>query len=140
MLEEPILVDTSAIVALFNEKEPSHASCVEQARTLPLGKSFTCWPVITEAVYLLRHHPSSRDQLLQAVANNEFALLMLGRGDLAGIREVFTQYHDQEVDLADAALVHLANRESIGVIFTLDRRHFGMYRPHNGGAFRLLPE
>lgn len=37
-------------------------------------------------------------------------------------------------------LVDLANRESIGVVFTLDRRHFGVYRPENGGAFRLLPE
>jgi predicted nucleic acid-binding protein len=37
-------------------------------------------------------------------------------------------------------LVHLANRENIGTIFTLDRRDFSVYRTVRKKAFRLLPE
>lgn len=32
------------------------------------------------------------------------------------------------MDLSDAALVHVAEREGLREIFTLDRRHFEIYR------------
>jgi predicted nucleic acid-binding protein len=41
--------------------------------------------------------------------------------------------------LTDAALVHLANRERVKAVFTLDRRHFNVYRRADGTAFQLLP-
>ncbi len=43
------------------------------------------------------------------------------------------------MDLADAALVTVAERERIGRIFTLDRRDFEVYRPARLGRFSLLP-
>jgi uncharacterized protein len=42
--------------------------------------------------------------------------------------------------LADASLVHLANRESIDTIFTLDRRNFSVYRSARNRRFRLIPD
>ena len=107
---------------------------------MPLGKTYTCWPVLTEAAYLLRNYPKQRNLLIDAVRADEFSLLPLGSDDLPGIQQIFSQYHDQQVDLADAALVHLANREDINTVFTLDRRHFSVYRLANGNSFRLLPE
>lgn len=139
MLNEPVLVDTGALIALFNPTDPSHEACVSQAKVLPVGKAFTCWPVITEASYLLRKYPEQQGLLFSAVYDGEFVLLPLNAEDLPAVQGVFSKYHDQEVDLADAALVHLADREDISTVFTTDRRHFSVYRRLNGKPFRILP-
>lgn len=140
MVSEPVLVDTGALLAIYNARDRFHDVCKEQAAALPLGKAFTCWPVVTEAVYMLRGYPSRRDHLLARVQSHEFQLLPLRAPDVQGIQDVFDKYHDQEVDLADACLVHLAEREGIRTIFTVDRRHFAVFRTAAGEAFRLLPE
>jgi predicted nucleic acid-binding protein len=43
------------------------------------------------------------------------------------------------MDLADAALVRVAERESLTEIFTLDRTHFRTYRPGRRRSFSILP-
>ena len=43
------------------------------------------------------------------------------------------------MDLADAALVCVAEREKIARIFTIDRRDFERYRPKGIGHFTILP-
>jgi predicted nucleic acid-binding protein len=139
MIEEPVLVDTGALIALYSEKDPAHRACVDLARQLPLGKAYTCWPVITEAAYLLRKYPAQRDTLFDAIHAGEFQLLPLDASDLPRMREVFSIYNDQEVDLADAALVHLGNREQISLVMTTDLRHFRVYRLANEKYFRILP-
>lgn len=67
MLSEPILVDAGALIALYETRDPLHEACVEQAKLLPVGKAYTCWPVLTEAVYRLRHYRTERTKLLEAV-------------------------------------------------------------------------
>ena len=140
MLNEPVLVDTGALLAIYNAKDVHHEACTKQGDELPLGKAFTCWPVATEAAYMLRNYPTRRDHLLGRLGSEELLILPLRARDLQGIRDVFDKYHDQEVDLADACLVYLADREDIGAVFTTDRRHFEVYRKANGDAFRVLPE
>jgi len=140
MISEPVLVDTEALLALYNARDPYHSACKKQAAALPIGKVFTCWPIITEAAYMLRKHPAERDHLLRQTQQQEFCLLPLRASDVQSIRDVFDKYHDQEVDLADASLVHLAERENINAIFTLDNRHFRIYRRLDGTPFRLLPD
>lgn len=139
MVDEAVLVDTGALVALYNTKDPDHEACSEVAKQLPVGKAYTCWPVITEAAYLLRRYPLQRSALFAAVYAGEFQLLPLDEGDLPAIEDVFASYHDQEVDLADASIVHLGNRESISTVFATDQRHFRVYRLNDGRTFRILP-
>jgi predicted nucleic acid-binding protein len=43
------------------------------------------------------------------------------------------------MDLADAGLVRVAGRDSLTRIFTLDRRHFSVYRPGRGRRFSIVP-
>jgi predicted nucleic acid-binding protein len=139
MVHESVLVDAGALIALYNANDPDHAACVETSKTLAVGKAYTCWPVITEAAYRLRRYPDRRRSLFDAVYNGDFSLSPLTSDDLPSIQMVFVQYHDQEVDLADACLVHLGNREQIETVFSTDRRHFGVYRLENGRAFQILP-
>jgi uncharacterized protein len=49
------------------------------------------------------------------------------------------QYRDLPMDLADAALVRVAEWESLRRIFILDRRDFQIYRPEGFEAFELIP-
>lgn len=55
------------------------------------------------------------------------------------MHELMEKYHDLPMDLADAALVRVAERERIRRIFTLDRRDFTLYRPIGIGRFLILP-
>jgi predicted nucleic acid-binding protein len=43
------------------------------------------------------------------------------------------------MDLADAALVRVAERDRVNDIFTLDRRHFTLYRPGRRRRFAIVP-
>ncbi len=47
---------------------------------------------------------------------------------------------DIGVQLADASLVYLAERDQIDTVLTLDRRDFSIYRFGNNRSFTLLPE
>jgi predicted nucleic acid-binding protein len=59
--------------------------------------------------------------------------------DLPAIAAILAKYEGLGIQLADASLVHLANREGIELVFTLDRRAFGVLRLARGKKFRLIP-
>jgi hypothetical protein len=49
------------------------------------------------------------------------------------------KYADLPMDFADATLVHVANREGIRQIFTLDHRDFAVYRLKRGRVLKIIP-
>jgi predicted nucleic acid-binding protein len=77
--------------------------------------------------------------LLSCFNGRPFKLLPLSEADLPGIASVLAKYKDLGIQLADASLIHLANRERIETIFTLDRRDFGVMRLARGKKPRLIP-
>jgi len=50
-------------------------------------------------------------------------ILPLGVSDILRMRELMRKYRDLPMDLADAALVLVAERERLRRIFTIARRH-----------------
>jgi len=50
------------------------------------------------------------------------------------------KYRDRPIDFADATLVHLARRESLATIFTIDYNDFQTYRIDGRKRFRILPK
>ena len=133
-----VLVDTGPIVAMMLESDEHHQACVEQLRQIT-GPLMTCWPVITEAVWLLRAYPKAIRRLLSSFQGRPFELVSLGEADLPAVSTILAKYDDLGLQLADAALVHLANREGIEMLFTLDRRDFGVVRLAGGRNLRLIP-
>jgi predicted nucleic acid-binding protein len=100
---------------------------------------YTCWPVITEACYLLRRRLDLFERLLEAVHDGVYELLPLTELDVPEIGGTMTKYQDQGIDLADACLVRLANREGTLTVITVDERHFQLFRTAAGDPFQLLP-
>jgi predicted nucleic acid-binding protein len=133
-----VLIDTGPLVAILYEKEEHHERCVQQMKELPATVR-SCWPVITEAAYLLRASPAGVHTLLSRVELGRVEILPLTSGDAPSISAILKRYSDQGFDFADACLMHLAEREGIEYVFTLDRRHFSVYRPPSGRALVLLP-
>ena len=134
-----VLVDTGPLVAILSRADEHHDRCVNVLKTIS-GPLLSCWPVITEAAWLLRADKRSVQQLLRSIGEGFVVLLPLADSDANAIAEVMGKYADMEPQLADATLVHLAQRDSIETIFTLDRRDFSVYRSRRKRAFRILPE
>lgn len=55
------------------------------------------------------------------------------------LRDLMRKYRDLPMDLADAALVRIAERERIQRIFTIDRRDFEIYRPIGVRRCEVIP-
>jgi predicted nucleic acid-binding protein len=134
-----VLLDTGPLVAILSAQDQHHAVCVDALRHLP-GPLFSCWPVITEAAWLLRRDPRAVQQLLNSLGSGFVELLPLASPEATAIAEVMKKYADIRPQLADAALVYLADRDGIDTIFTLDQRDFSVYRSARKRAFRILPE
>ncbi len=134
-----VLVDTGPLVAILSRHDQYHELCVAALREMP-GPLLSCWPVITEAVWLLRAYPSAVQQLLRSIGNGFVELLALAGGESKGIADIMKKYASIRPQLADAALVYLASREGIDTVFTLDQRDFSVYRTGRKRGLRILPE
>jgi len=139
LIDSRILLDTGPLVALLAKSDSRHQICVDTFATLspPL---LTCWPVITEAAWILRNHPRPLDRLAEVHSGGMFGLLPLDGDDLPAIATIMRRYEDARIQLADAALAHLAEREDIRTVFTLDRRDFSIIRLKRNRALRLIPD
>ncbi len=139
IVAERILLDTGPLVAILSREDTYHEICLEALREMS-GPLYSCWPVITEAAWLLRHSPRAIQQLLGGVDAGFLELLPLAGAEATAIAALIKRYESIRPQLADAALVYLAARERIDTIFTLDRRDFSIYRTGRRRSFRILPE
>jgi len=134
-----ILVDTGPLVAILARDDEYHDVCVNALRDMP-GPLLSCWPVITEAAWLLRKSSRAVQQLLRSIDGRFLELLPLTGAEGEAIAALVKRYEDIHPQFADAALVYLASREKIETIFTLDQRDFSIYRSGRRSTFRIVPE
>jgi predicted nucleic acid-binding protein len=133
-----VLVDAGPLVALIDRTDPWHHRCADALATLrdPLA---TVWPAFTEAMYLLRYDARDQRALWDMVNVGGVRFVEIGLDDCPRMRELMWKYRDLPMDLADAALVRVAEREGLRRIFTVDRQDFEIYRPRRFGRFEIIP-
>jgi predicted nucleic acid-binding protein len=133
-----ILVDAGPLVALVDADDQFHKKCVVTLKALrePL---VTVWPAVTEAMYLLGDLPKAQEALWEMLARGALQFLPLDLTDVPRMRDLMSKYADRPMDLADAALVRVAEREGIRQIFTVDRKDFGVYRLHGRVRPNIIP-
>ena len=132
------LIDTGPMVASLNARDPDHDACkVAFSKLSPFA--YTCWPVVTEVVYLLGNYSVATTKLFELLRQQTYRLLPLSQADNQAIETILARYKDQDFQLADACLMHLAEREGITEVLTLDRRDFSVFRTSLGKSLTLLP-
>lgn len=133
-----VLVDAGPLVAILNRREQDHEVCVSALKKIerPL---LSTWMPVTEAMYLLESSVDAQNALLEMIERGFLKILGIGASDLPSIRALINKYKDQPMDFADATLVHVANREGLPEIFTLDRRDFSIYKMKQNRSFRVVP-
>jgi predicted nucleic acid-binding protein len=132
-----VLVDASALIALLDRSDASHARCVEALATIfePL---VTVWPALTEAMHLLSEVPRGQGSLSEMVEDDLLDLIDLNSNDFARMRELMQKYSDLPMDFVDAALVCAAEHENLSRILTFDA-HFEVYHLARRRRFVVLP-
>jgi predicted nucleic acid-binding protein len=132
-----VLVDAGPLVALLDPRDLEHETCVATLKAIrdPL---ITVWPAFTEAMYLLGRSWLGQKALWSRLETEALALAPLDETDAPRMRELMEKYRDLPMDLADAALVRVAERESLTDIFTLDRKHFSIYRAGRRRRFSIV--
>ena len=134
-----VLADTGPLVAIISPADQHHELCTNTLRSLP-APLLSCWPVITEAAWLLRDNPRGFETLLESFQKGFVDLLSVSAAEVQGVLAIMRRYSSLRPQLADAMLVYLAGREKINTIFTLDRRDYSVYRSPNRAGFQLVPE
>ncbi len=132
------LADTGALLAVLNPKDPWHASCVEVFERLPLPMA-TSAAVVTELLHFIGSEPQRLRNAWKFLRAGTITVLDIGDRDLAEIEELMLRYADRPMDFADATLVHLAARESILTVFTIDNDDFETYRLPGKRKLRVVP-
>ena len=129
-----ITLDTSALDALVNRRDPAH----DRIRSLVLGDGgprLVPAGIVAEIAYLIEQRlPHTLDAFLADLESG--ALTIVCDDDIARVRTLVARYGDLPLGVADASVIACAERHG-GRVATLDRRHFGVVERE--GLVAVLP-
>jgi uncharacterized protein len=132
------LIDTGAILALLDRNDRWHELCKKAFRQMRLPL-LTTQAVLTELFHLVGDSRADMEAAWKFVRSGALVFGTIEDAELPELRTLMSRYWDRPMDFADATLVHLANRESLSVILTVDQSDFATYRLEGKRRFRLLP-
>ena len=132
------IIDTGAIVAIIDASEFWHHACIDALASLHLPL-LTTEAVLTEFFHLIAARNLSIDKAWRFVLSGALLMRPVADSDLSALHALMAQYKDRPMDFADATLVHLAARESLSVVLTVDRNDFETYRIGGRKRFTVLP-
>jgi uncharacterized protein len=133
------LADTGGLLALLNPRDRWHRRCVDAFATLRLPLA-TSAAVLAELFHLVGDHPDDLAAPWRLLHSGALTILPITDADLSALQELMERYADRPMDFADATLVHLAARESLTTVFTVDHADFETYRIPGGRTFRIVPD
>ncbi len=89
--------------------------------------------------HLVGDQPRDVDAAWGFLRAGAVSVLPIVDSDLPALELLMQRYADHPMDFADATLVHLAHRESLATVFTLDHADFETYRIVGRRRFRVVP-
>ncbi len=130
-----ILADTGFLIALFHPADRLAASAQAYLRKHrhPLA---TVAPVIVETCFFLS--AAEKSDLLDWAQRGGIAVVETPADCYAELASIIGRYADRDIDLADAALIWLANTSGQNRVLTMDSRDFSAYRLKQGRRFELV--
>jgi predicted nucleic acid-binding protein len=132
------LIDTGAIIALLDRSDRWHQPCTDAFGQLRLPL-FTSEAVLTELFHLVGDDSRQVRAAWKFVRSGALTISPINDADLPPLDVLMNQYRDRPMDFADATLVHIAEREALSLILTIDHDDFETYRIHGRRRFRIVP-
>jgi len=132
------LVDTGVLRAFLVSSDHWHLECKAVLREAP-KPLLTTAAVITELFHFFVGNPHSVKRGWALLTSGAISIASIGNDDLPNLEALMLRYADRPMDFADASLVHVAGREDIATILTIDHDDFETYRLGRNRKFRILP-
>ena len=132
------LADTGALLAFLDRRDRWHQRCLEAFAALELPLATTA-AVLAELFYLLGVRSLPVGPAWRLLGEGAFTVLPITDADLPDLEVLMDRYADRPMDFADATLVHLARRESLTTVFTIDHDDFETYRIDGRRRFTIVP-
>jgi predicted nucleic acid-binding protein len=132
------LADTGALLAYLDRDDAWHERCRDAFAQFRLPLS-TSSAVLTELFHLVGDNRRDVELTWAFIRSGAVTVLPISDRDLPDIEALVRKYHDRPMDFADATLVHLARRESLSTVFTVDHDDFETYRIGGRKRLRILP-
>lgn len=133
-----LLLDTGAFIALLDKSERMHNACVTALEEWD-GPIVTTEAVLTETLHLVGDSLETQQRCLAFFLRGAFVLFPATLASIERAGELMSKYRDLPMDYADATLVTLAEELETNLVFTLDRRDFGVYRINGKTSFQIVP-
>ena len=137
-MERSVLVDTGVLFACLDKSDSWHRSSVDALAEVR-SPAITTLAVLAELFHLARKRLRTDRGAWALLNSGHVTLAPITPGDLPNIEFLMSRYAGRPMDFADATLVHIAGRENIASILTIDHDDFETYRFGRNRKFRILP-
>ena len=94
---------------------------------------------MTELFYFAMKDPWMVEPAWRFFGDGIVSLAGIEESELPALHGLMAKYADRPMDFADATLVHVAGREGIADILTIDHADFETYRFGRNRRFRIQP-
>lgn len=134
------LLDTGFLYSTLNNKEELHRETVRIITSIREEIVFPI-PAITETAYLILRDlgAESLADFLEDLPQMKLLIESPAAEDYVRASQIIRKYNDANIDFVDACIVAMAERLNITRILTIDRRHFGIFKPSHCDSFEILP-
>jgi predicted nucleic acid-binding protein len=134
-----VIVDTSFLLAFFDKSDSHHAQVAAALQNTD-GPFVVSPYVVAEVDYLVltRIGVHAEIGVLRELAT-AWVLAELPDTALREITDIVEKYREEEIGVADASIVWLAEQNRTKTVGTLDLRHFGVLRTVGGEALEIIP-
>lgn len=119
------IADAGLLIAVLDGGDQHHkwAAQIFRRESPPF---YTADVLIGEAAAVLR----SSDALLHMLETGDLVLALDLAQEASALRTMVQKYRDQPMDLGDACCVRMAELLEGSVVYSVDRKDFGVYRKH----------
>ncbi len=113
------LIDSGVIIALFDRSDKFHQKSLEFLKNFK-GELITSWAVLTEVSHMLDFNLQVQIDFLKWVEIGGVKVYEISQNEIANIRVMIEKYLDIPMDLVDASLMYIANKEGIKNIVSIN--------------------
>ena len=133
------LLDTGFLLAVIDADDDLHEPCATALRfeVNPLLPDVVVPELAYSILRELGYAPLTK--FLRSIGSGELTIVQTTAPDFERAADVLEKYADSRVDFVDAAIVALAERLNVTRILTVDRRHFGLFKPSHCEFFEIVP-